>query len=41
VTTKTVQVSASLRPVITTPSSNLVLDTTNTQTFTVSQTAAP
>jgi hypothetical protein len=41
VTTKTVQVSASLRPVITTPSSNLVLDTTITQAFTVSQTAAP
>jgi hypothetical protein len=40
VTTKTVRVSASLRPVITTPSSNLVLDTTITQTFTVSQTAA-
>ena len=40
VTTKTVQVSASLRPVITTPSSNLVLDTTTTRTFTVSQTGA-
>ena len=40
VTSKTVQVSASLRPVITTPSSNLVLDTTTTRTFTVSQTGA-
>ena len=40
VTTKTIQVSASLRPVISTASSNLVLDTTITRTFTVSQTGA-
>ena len=40
IASKTIQVSASLRPVISTPSSNLVLDTTITRTFTVSQTGA-
>ena len=40
IASKTIQVSASLRPVISTPSTNLVLDTTITRTFTVSQTGA-
>lgn len=40
IASKTIQVSASLRPVISTPSLNLVLDTTITRTFTVSQTGA-
>jgi hypothetical protein len=39
VASKTVTVAASLRPVITTASSNLALDTTTTQTLMVSQTA--
>jgi hypothetical protein len=40
IASKTIQVSASLRPVISTPSTNIVLDTTITRTFTVSQTGA-